>query len=267
MSTVHAAHRTDHPDTALPRVAREDEENRLLWALGRLPDGDSRRSRLRAELVERFQGLAQSLARRYSHRGEPLEDLLQTANLGLIKAINGFTPDRGFAFTSYAVPVILGELKRHFRDHGWAVRVPRRTQSLKVLVHRAQEELAQQLGEHPSVQQLTEHLGLGEADVLEGMEGEALYSTLSFDALHEYDHSPLPETGEEDCRIELVIDSVSIWPMLNQLPARERTALLLRFYGNQTQSQIARTLGISQAHVSRLQTRACAWIRRNLTEC
>ncbi|MFD0855242.1 sigma-70 family RNA polymerase sigma factor [Actinomadura adrarensis] len=259
-------HRIDQPGTGLPRVARGDEENQILWALARLPDGDARKTRLRAKLAERYQGLAATLARRYSHRGEPLEDLLQTANVGLVKAINGFEPQRGFAFTSYAVPVILGELKRHFRDCGWAMRVPRRTQLLKLRVHHAVEELAQQLGERPSPRQLAEHLDLGETEVLEGMEGEAVYSTLSLEAFSEGDHPRQFEDGEEDLRIELLVDRASVWPLLDQLEITERTVLLRRFYGNQTQGQIARALGISQPHVSRLESKACAWIRERLAE-
>lgn len=237
-------------------------ERELFLELRRLPSADPRGSALRAAIARDYEDFVSALARRYRHRGEPLEDLVQTAGLGLVKAINGFDPERGTTFVAYAAPMILGELKRHFRDSGWAVRVTRRSQKLKLRVHRGLEELGRH-GEEPSVRELARHLELSEEEVVEGLQAERVYSTVSLEALAEAGSGnvELAVTAQDDHRFESVIDHETVWPLLDRLPARERTILLLRFFGNESQSQIAGRLGISQVHVSRLQNRACEKLR------
>ncbi|WP_170223280.1 SigB/SigF/SigG family RNA polymerase sigma factor [Nonomuraea turkmeniaca] len=222
---------------------------------------------LRQELARRHQGLVEALAWRFRYRGEPVEDLIQSGNIGLVKAIDRFDISRGNTFTVYAVPLILGEIRRHFRDMGWAVHVPRRVQDLKILIHNAVDELTQQLGRRPTVQELAENLDVDVADVAEGLRADRVYSCLSLDVmLSQEDTRPQPTASDaqEDERLDLVIEREMIWPLLGALPDRERTVLLLRFYGNQTQSEIAQQLGLSQVHVSRLQARACSHLREQL---
>ncbi|MFC7722402.1 SigB/SigF/SigG family RNA polymerase sigma factor [Nonomuraea recticatena] len=233
--------------------------------LASLSAGHPRRDWLRQELARRHQGLVETLARRFKCRGEPVEDLIQSGNVGLVKAIDRFDVRRGNTFIGYAVPVILGEIRRHFRDMGWAVHVPRRVQNLKVVTHLAVEHLTQELGRRPTSQELADHLGLDLADVTEGLRADAVYSCLSLDViLSEENCRPEPSDGQDDEGIELVIDRQSLWPLLGALPDRERTVLLLRFFGNQTQSEIAQHLGVSQAHVSRLEAKACSQLRDQL---
>lgn len=257
---------TPHP---APAQRTGDAEVRAIFVeLSRLPSEHPRRRMLRAEIVVRYQGLARSLARRYRGRGEPLDDLVQTANVGLVKAVDGFDVERENAFPVYAVPTIVGELKRHFRDRGWAVHAPRRTQELKLLVHRAINDLTQLHGGTPTVAALAEHLELDDRTVTEGLLSQSAYSSLSIDAFREThkDHLVLEAIVENDRRLDQVVDRISLWPLLGELPDRERAILLRRFYGNQTQSEIALSLGISQVHVSRLQSKACSWLRERLRD-
>ena len=195
------------------------------------------------------------LARRFRNRGEWLDDLTQVATIGLIKSIDRFDLERGVEFSTYATPTIVGEIKRHFRDKGWAVRVPRRLQELKLALAKAIGELAQNLGRAPTVAELAGHLQMSEEEVLEGLESANAYSTVSLDA---------PDSGDDDApavaeslgMVDEALEGVeyreSLKPLLEQLPPREKRILLLRFFGNMTQSQIATELGISQMHVSRL---------------
>jgi len=222
----------------------------------------------REQLIEQYMSLVRSLARRYSYRGEQLDDLVQIGSIGLIKAIDRFDISRGVELTTYATPNIIGEIKRHFRDKGWAVRVPRRLQELKLALAKAIGELAQRLGRAPTVAELAEHLQMSEEEVLEGLESANAYSTVSLDA---------PDSGDEDApavaeslgMVDEALEGVeyreSLKPLLEQLPPREKRILLLRFFGNMTQSQIATELGISQMHVSRLLARTLAQLRDGLT--
>jgi RNA polymerase sigma-B factor len=239
----------------------------LFLQLAELPADDSQRARIRDELVEMHLPLVEYLARRFRNRGEPLDDLVQVATIGLIKSVDRFDIDRGVEFSTYATPTIVGEIKRHFRDKGWAIRVPRRLQELKLLLTKATGELSQQQGRSPTVAELSEHLGLSEEEVLEGLESANAYSAVSLDA---------PDTGDDDSprvadtlggfddSLEGVEYRESLKPMLEQLPPREKKILLLRFFGNMTQSQIATELGISQMHVSRLLARTLAQLREGL---
>jgi RNA polymerase sigma-B factor len=237
--------------------------------LATLDEDDPERRAIRDQLVEMHLPLVEYLARRFRNRGEPLDDLIQVATIGLIKSVDRFDLERGVEFSTYATPTIVGEIKRHFRDKGWAIRVPRRLQELKLSLTKATSELSQKLGRSPTVAELAGHLGMSEEEVLEGLESANAYSAVSLDA---------PDGGDEDA--PAVADSLgitdealegveyreSLKPLLEKLPAREKRILMLRFFGNMTQSQIAAELGISQMHVSRLLARTLAQLRRGLLE-
>ncbi|WP_372482002.1 RNA polymerase sigma factor SigF [Streptomyces fuscigenes] len=238
----------------------------LFVELRSLPDGSPERADLRNRLVRMHLPLVEHLARRFRNRGEPLDDLTQVATIGLIKSVDRFDPDRGVEFSTYATPTVVGEIKRHFRDKGWAVRVPRRLQELRLSLTTATAELSQQHGRSPTVHELAERLGISEEEVLEGLESANAYSTLSLDVPDTDDESPaVADTlGAEDEALEGVEYRESLKPLLEDLPPREKRILLLRFFGNMTQSQIAQEVGISQMHVSRLLARTLAQLRERL---
>ncbi|MFJ7182006.1 RNA polymerase sigma factor SigF [Streptomyces massasporeus] len=221
---------------------------------------------LRNQLVRMHLPLVEHLARRFRNRGEPLDDLTQVATIGLIKSVDRFDPDRGVEFSTYATPTVVGEIKRHFRDKGWAVRVPRRLQELRLALTTATAELSQLHGRSPTVHELAEKLAISEEEVLEGLESANAYSTLSLDVPDTDDESPaVADTlGAEDEALEGVEYRESLKPLLEDLPPREKRILLLRFFGNMTQSQIAQEVGISQMHVSRLLARTLAQLREKL---
>jgi len=210
----------------------------------------------RRELIESFLPLARMLARRYEGRGESLEDLLQVASLGLVKAIDRYEAHRGLEFSSYAVPTILGELRRYFRDSGWALHVPRDLQERALRVNATVEHLSGELGRSPSPQELADELRLPVEEVLEAIEANAAYGTASLDAplrSVDHEHNTIAEAfGEVDGRFDLIECRASIGPALKALPSRERAILYLRFVEDRTQSEIAQRIGISQMHVSRL---------------
>ncbi|WP_435833510.1 SigB/SigF/SigG family RNA polymerase sigma factor [Streptomyces cacaoi] len=237
----------------------------LFVELRKLPDGPER-SRLRDELVRMHLPLVEHLARRFRNRGEPLDDLTQVATIGLIKSVDRFDPERGVEFSTYATPTVVGEIKRHFRDKGWAVRVPRRLQELRLSLTSATAELSQLHGRAPTVHELAQRLSISEEEVLEGLESANAYSTLSLDVPDTDDESPAAADtlGAEDDALEGVEYRESLKPLLEQLPPREKKILLLRFFGNMTQSQIAQEVGISQMHVSRLLARTLAQLRDRL---
>ncbi|MFF6997235.1 SigB/SigF/SigG family RNA polymerase sigma factor [Streptomyces sp. NPDC008313] len=223
-------------------------------------------AQLRNQLVRMHLPLVEHLARRFRNRGEPLDDLTQVATIGLIKSVDRFDPERGVEFSTYATPTVVGEIKRHFRDKGWAVRVPRRLQELRLALTTATAELSQQHGRSPTVHELAEKLAISEEEVLEGLESANAYSTLSLDVPDTDDESPaVADTlGAEDEALEGVEYRESLKPLLEDLPPREKRILLLRFFGNMTQSQIAQEVGISQMHVSRLLARTLAQLREKL---
>jgi RNA polymerase sigma-B factor len=238
----------------------------LFVRLSALPEGSPERVELRNRLVRMHIPLVEHLARRFRNRGEPLDDLTQVATIGLIKSVDRFDHERGVEFSTYATPTIVGEIKRHFRDKGWAVRVPRRLQELRLSLTTATGELSQRHGRSPTVHELAEHLGISEEDVLEGLESANAYSTLSLDVPDTDDESPaVADTlGAEDDALEGVEYRESLKPLLAQLPPREQKILVLRFFRNMTQSQIAAEVGISQMHVSRLLARTLAQLREKL---
>ncbi|MGW5430655.1 RNA polymerase sigma factor SigF [Streptomyces sp. NPDC004059] len=234
--------------------------------LRKLNAGSAEYAELRNQLVRMHLPLVEHLARRFRNRGEPLDDLTQVATIGLIKSVDRFDPERGVEFSTYATPTVVGEIKRHFRDKGWAVRVPRRLQELRLALTTATAELSQLHGRSPTVHELAEKLAISEEEVLEGLESANAYSTLSLDVPDTDDESPaVADTlGAEDEALEGVEYRESLKPLLEDLPPREKRILLLRFFGNMTQSQIAQEVGISQMHVSRLLARTLAQLREKL---
>lgn len=219
----------------------------------------------RDELVERTLPIARRLARRYQRGSEPLEDLVQVASVGLVKAVDRFDLERGLPFTRYATPTILGELKRHFRDTGWAAHLPREMQERVLKLQRSLAELGSRLGRSPTAAEIADDLGLEVEQVLEAFEAAGAYSAVSLDAPRPGDEgdreSYVDTIGEEDDRYELVEDAAAALPALRALPARERLILRLRFRDGLTQQQIGEQVGISQMHVSRLLRRALARVR------
>ena len=255
---------------APPTVARPHEPARHRWP--RRPDGhDSveqliarfRRTgdrRLRDRAVQQYMPLAQRLAAKYHRGSEPHEDLLQVAYLGLVKAVDGFDPHHGTRFASYAIPTISGELRRHFRDTTWTLHVPRGVQEAALDVRRATDEAAVRLGRAPTVRELADRTGLRVEEVVEALHAHSVQRTASLD-------QPLPgdeeggatvgeRLGEEDARLDLVDHRVTVAPLIDALPEREREILFLRFARDMTQTEIAQRIGCSQMQISRLLRRA-----------
>ncbi len=216
----------------------------------------------REELVRRFLPLARSLARRYARSSEPYEDLVQVASLALLKSIERFDPERGIDFRAFAIPTILGELKRYFRDAAWSVHVPRRVQERALLVEGASERLTNERGRAPTVAELGAYLELSSEDVLDGLRAAQAYGTLSLDespgaSSREGDETTLGETlGSDDERYALVESDVALVGAIKKLPERDRRILYLRFVGELTQSEIAARIGVSQMQISRLLKRS-----------
>ncbi|SDY36444.1 RNA polymerase, sigma 28 subunit, SigD/FliA/WhiG [Micromonospora pattaloongensis] len=263
---------TELPETKTPALdptALSDSATDLLNAMAALPANHPSRASLRARAIEAWLPLAQHLAHRYSGRGEPTDDLMQTAAVGLIKAVDKFDPSRGVDFAGYAIPTIIGELKRHFRDRTWDIRVPRRLQELRLSISEANSTLLQTLGRSPTIADIAAHLRLTEEEVLEGLEGARAYNAVSL-STPTGDGERATELGDmlgaEDGEYELAELRVALGPALATLDDREQKILTLRFYGNLTQSQIAEQIGVSQMHVSRLLARALGKLRGKLGE-
>jgi len=223
----------------------------------------------REQLIEQYMSLVRSLARRYSYRGEQLEDLVQIGAIGLIKAIDRFDVNRGVELTTYATPNIIGEIKRHFRDRGWAVRVPRGLQELNIQLSRLVEQLTVQHGRSPTIPELAKAAGVTDEEVLEALESGRAYSSLSLSAGsggHDDDGEldPLESLGTVEHQYEVSEDRAVLAPGFRVLDERERTILHLRFFEGLTQSQIAQQVGISQMHVSRLIRRSLEKIREEI---
>src|SRR5205823_6623023 len=222
----------------------------------------------REQLIEQYMSLVRSLARRYSYRGEQLEDLVQIGAIGLIKAIDRFDLDRGVELTTYATPNIIGEIKRHFRDKGWSVRVPRGLQELNVQLSRLIEQLTVQLGRSPTIAELAKAANVEEEEVLEALESGRAYSSLSLSTGgggdDDADLDPLESIGTEEHAYEVSEDRAVLAPGFRVLDDRERKILHLRFFKGLTQSQIAQQVGISQMHVSRLIRRSLEKIREEI---
>ncbi|GAA1967396.1 hypothetical protein GCM10009798_29660 [Nocardioides panacihumi] len=229
----------------------------------------SARAAARDGLVALHQPLVEHCARRFRDRGEPSEDLLQVGAIGLLKAIDRFDEDRGVEFSTYATPTILGEIKRHFRDKGWAIRVPRRLQELRLQITATSAELTQSLGRSPTAAELADRIGCSVEEIVEGLESGNAYATLSLDAGDDSEDGAatmLDSLGADDANLAHIDLRESIKPLLERLGHREKRILLLRYFRNMTQSQIAEEIGVSQMHVSRLLTRTLAELREGLEE-
>jgi RNA polymerase sigma-B factor len=208
--------------------------------------------------------LADNIARRFKNRGEPLEDLIQVARLGLVNAVNRYNVEIGSEFLYFAVPTIMGEVRRHFRDHGWSVKVPRRIKDLNLHITAGSAELSRSLGRAPTATELANHLGIDREQVVEGLVACCAYSTYSTDvsAGAGDDRKAWHETmGGLDANFDRVLDVQTVRPLIAALPERERIVLMLRFFQNMSQTQIAQRIGVSQMHVSRILARAITTLR------
>jgi len=225
------------------------------------------RRQARDGLIALHTPLVEHLARRFQHRGEPYEDLVQVGLIALIKAIDRFEPERELEFSTYATPTVVGELKRHLRDKGWAIRVPRRLQELRLRITQESADLTQQLGRSPTASELATRLGCTVEEIVEGLESGNAWATVSLDATADEDGTDLAATmGEDDEGLSLIDVRESLRPLLAELDDRERRILLLRYFRNLTQTQIAAEIGVSQMHVSRLLTKTLARLRAGLGE-
>lgn len=241
-----------------------DDTKALFARLGETGDPEIRETLARLHLP-----LVEYLARRFKDRGEPLDDLVQVGSVGLLKAIDRFDVERGVEFSTYATPTIVGELKRYFRDKGWAVRVPRRLQELSLRLNKIVAQLTQELGRSPTISEMAQSARVTEDEILEALESSQAYSTTSLDApASDDDDAPmrLDRIGEEDMAIENLEYFASLAPLIEELGDRERKILYLRFFKGMTQSAIADQIGISQMHVSRLLTRVLQFLRSGMEE-
>ncbi|GAA2914566.1 hypothetical protein Acy02nite_17260 [Actinoplanes cyaneus] len=267
MADLRSYRMTVTADTAVLADAETstDLASELITAMAALPAGHSSRAGLRDRAIEAWLPLAGHLSRRYANRGEPRDDLYQVAVVGLIKAVDRFETDRGVDFAGFAIPTIVGELKRHFRDKTWSVRVPRRLQELRLAITAANNTLSHTLGRAPTVADIAAHLKLSEDEVIEGLEGARAYNSTSLSTPISEGGTELGETlGGEDTAFEEAETRIALGPAMATLDEREQKIVSLRFYGNLTQQQIAEQIGVSQMHVSRLLTKALAKLRRNL---
>jgi RNA polymerase sigma-B factor len=246
------------------------DEVRELFRAYKEADSEMERALFRGKLVDQYIGLVEFLARRFRNRGELLEDLVQVGTIGLLKAIDRFELEREVEFSTYATPTIVGEIKRHFRDKGWAVRVPRRLQELHLELTKIISHLGQDLGRSPTVAEIAEAAGTTEEVVLEGMEIAQAYNFTSLDAPLDSEDSEsssfADQIGAEDDQLENLEYRAALAPEMAKLPERERRILYLRFYKGLTQSEIADLMGISQMHVSRLLNRTLMRLREALEE-
>jgi len=242
------------------------EASKLLAELHRLPENSPRRRSLRDQLVELHMPLVVYLARRFSGRNEPMNDLVQVGAIGLIKAIDRFDPGRKLEFSTYATPTILGEIKRHFRDRGWAIRVPRALQELNAKMSSTIDRLTSKLGRSPHVAEIAAELETTPEEVLEALEVGTAYTALSLSARPGGDEGsdPLESLGHEDAEFERSEDRASLAPAMDHLPTREQEILRMRFEEGLPQTQIAERVGLSQMHVSRLIRKALGTMRDEL---
>ncbi|MFJ7280831.1 SigB/SigF/SigG family RNA polymerase sigma factor [Kitasatospora sp. NPDC098663] len=258
--------RIEDPGAVAPADARELSRT-LLVRLKQLEEGTADYSYVRATLIELNISLVKYAARRFASRSESMDDIVQVGVIGLIKAIDRFEPDRGLEFTTYALPTIIGEIKRHFRDSTWAVHVPRRLQELRLALAKASDELEQNLDRAPTVAELSARLQVSEEEVIEGLTASNAYRAGSLDMQLETaspESTLMRRLGFDDVRLTRFEDLHALKPLVAALPERDRTIISLRFGEELTQAQIGQRLGISQMHVSRLLTRALATLRSGL---
>jgi RNA polymerase sigma-B factor len=246
---------------------REDAE--LLELIHSLPRESQARESACEVLVTRYRPLVRSCVRRFQNSPEPYEDLLQVGYVGLIKAINNYDPAAGTGLAGYALPCVSGEIKRYFRDKRWQVHVKRSLQELRLAARNATSELTQTLGHAPTEAELAERLNITEEELREVRQAEMAFQSSSLDAplTDEDGRASLADLiGTEDPQLEQVLDMEAVWQHWNGLPDREQQLLLMRFYGNMTQAEIGKHLGISQMHVSRLLAEALSYLRERLLE-
>lgn len=217
---------------------------------------------LRNRLIEHHVHLAQSLARRFANRSEPLDDLEQVAMLGLLKAVERFDPERGTPFGAFAVPTVIGELRRHFRDQGWMVRVPRRVQDLHLRIGAVISELSQQLGQSPTPRQIAQAAGVRDEDVLEALDAGNRYRPTSLDVAPGGGTGGEALPGDADIEFASVEDRATLLNLLHRLPEREQRVMYMRYFEDMTQAEIAQAIGVSQMHVSRLLSRSLEALAR-----
>ena len=252
------------------RTMLDKEQARQLFVAYRACDDETQQAELRSRLVDQYIGLVEFLSRRFRNRGEPLEDLVQVGMIGLLKAIDRFDLEREVEFSTYATPTIVGELKRHFRDKGWAVRVPRRLQELHLELTKVVAGLGQELGRSPTVAEIAKSADLSEEQVIEGLEISQAYNFTSLDAPIDAGDagstSFAEQLGEEDEQMVNLEYRAALAPEMAKLPEREQRILFLRFFRSMTQSEIAQSLGISQMHVSRLLNRTLVHLRQALED-
>ena len=250
-----------------PQSRPTGQAERLLAALADHQDDEETSARIRDELVRLYMPLVRREARRYRNRGEPMDDLYQVGMLGLMKAIKGFDPSYGKPFVAYLLPMVTGELKRHFRDTTWAVRVPRVHQERRSELNRVIAEFTQKHGRTPTTREIADALEMDLESAIELIDASSAYSALSLDTPFgdTEDESALGDTlGVADGDLETVVAKTSLKDALDRLPERERRVILLRFFGNKTQSEIAADVGLSQMHVSRLLSQTLRQLRREL---
>ena len=248
----------------MPNEDLRSADREMFEQLAALEAGTSEHEKIRAALIERHLPLVTFMARKFADRGEPLDDLIQVGTIGLIKAIDRFEISKGFEFSTFATPTIVGEIKRHFRDKTWAVRVPRRLQELGASVTKAINELTQKLDRSPTPKEIAKHLGITVDEVAEALESNSAYSTISLDITSDTSTSIRDTFGALDEALEGVEYRESLKPLLAQLEDREKRILQMRFFENLSQSQIATELGISQMHVSRILNKVLSHLREGL---
>jgi RNA polymerase sigma-B factor len=238
----------------------------LLARLSQLPPGDASRTAARTQAIEWYLPMATHFARRYNGRGQPLADLVQVATIGLIKAVDRYDPGRGVAFSSYAIPTILGEIKRHFRDTAWNIRIPRRLQELTMQLTGATEDLAHTLHRAPTTAELAAHLGVSQREVLAAQRSAYAYQPVSLERLQtdSQDSRLLDLLGAPDPGHEAAEQRVTLRVVLSRLPKREQRIIMMRFVAGLTQTQIAMDIGVSQMQVSRLLNRTLAQLRAEM---
>lgn len=249
----------------MPKDDLRSADREMFEQLAALEAGTSEYEKIRAVLIERHLPLVAFMARKFADRGEPLDDLIQVGTIGLIKAIDRFEISKGFEFSTFATPTIVGEIKRHFRDKTWAVRVPRRLQELGAAVNKASTELTHKLDRSPTPKEIAKHLGITVDEVAEALESNAAYSTVSLDVTSDTSTSVGETFGALDEALEGVEYRESLKPLLAELDEREKRILQMRFFENLSQSQIATELGISQMHVSRILNKVLVYLREGLT--
>jgi RNA polymerase sigma-B factor len=256
-----------HPLSTQRQELSTLDDSELLRMIRTRPSGDVLRTGACETLIDRYQRLVRHCARQYQGSPESAEELMQVGYVGLLKAINNFDPDIGGSLASYAQPCISGEIKRHFRDKRWQVHVRRSAQELMLQVRAATDDLTQRLGHAPTDLELASHLGIGPEDLGDARRADQVLHTYSLDAPVTSDQEPVllaDLIGAADEHLAQAVDMAAISAHWHELPAREQRILTLRFYGNQTQAEIGEQLGISQMHVSRLLTRALAYLREQL---